>query len=252
MTAWAWALKRRGRRVFSNYPLIDKRKKRTKEYFFFGAVSVSPRSPGTYGESWADGRLKTMADVLEQDNALLLLDEVHLWLPSHEWQEIGFEVRQYLSLQRKDGVDIFWSAQSDTRVFKQVRELTATLWHCQRYGPWASLKGVDPESREDFGKKVIWMGPDIWDLYDTAYKVGSATGEGQGYGKSARYAPGEPDAPELVGEEVNWLEQLAGKRLSLRCEQLGQVWYQPVDPVALGWDNATITQLLGSGRIHQT
>lgn len=188
MVAAAWALKKRGRAVFANIPLIDRREKASREFWFFGKLSIRPQDERTYGKPWADGFLTCLDDALKLDNALVLVDEVHMWMPSTAWQAIEFDVRRYLAQQRKWGLDIWWTAQSNAQVFNEIRRLTATLWSCERWGRLSVLKGSDPDNKADLGKKYLYLTPDIWNLYDTEYVVGDRKGETAGtYGKNLRY-----------------------------------------------------------------
>jgi hypothetical protein len=210
MVAWAWQLKCRGRAVFANVPLYDYRIGSKRRFFFFGKNTIGPANEETFGKPWA-GFLANLNEALTLDNALVLLDEVHLWMPAQEWASIPFEVTSYLSQQRKNGLDVWYTAQSNGNVFNKLRQLTATLWTCQRYGPWSVIVGCDPESRESYGKRVMWLGPHIFNLYDTGFQVGDPTGAKaageRGRNKNYR-SPAEVAAERLAvarGESVNAL-----------------------------------------------
>jgi Zonular occludens toxin (Zot) len=176
----AWQQHERfGREVYANIPLIDRR----------------PESR-TYGKSWGAGdRLRTLDEALKLDNCLILLDEVHVWAPSQEWQNIPPEMKIWLAQHRKNGLDIWWTAQSSARVYNVIRELTATCWSASRFGPLTILKGRDPETKEDLGKKYLLIRPEIYNLYDTAYMVGTRDGDGAGRGTALRYAANTTDHP---------------------------------------------------------
>ena len=209
MVHQAFRLKKLGKRkIYANIPLVDKRVRKTREYFFFGKVSVSPRSKTGYGSSWADGHVNAIEEILLLDNATILLDEVHMWMPSTDWGKIPFEVRLFLAQQRKEGIDIWWTAQAQARVFNVIRELTACLWRCQRYGGLSILRGCDPEDREDMGKRVMWIGPDTWNFYDTSYMVGSGDGKSRqaGVGRNQRYA----ESAEVLGMQAEGAQASTG------------------------------------------
>lgn len=185
----AWHAKRAGKPVYANVPLIDTRVKRPRRYWGFGPrLQAVPVDPDGYGKMWADGMLKDLREVLALDNALVLLDEVHMWLPSTEWTSLPFEVRRYLAQQRKRGIDIWWTAQANARVLNVVRELTACLHQLRRLGPVIICDAEDPESKESYGRTYHLIGRHVWDLYNTEYEVGSADGEQEGrIGLNLRY-----------------------------------------------------------------
>jgi hypothetical protein len=245
MVARAFAAKKRGRRVFANIPLVDNRLVAEREYFFFGNKSIVPANARTYGRSWSDGQLNSLAEVMELDNALILLDEVHLWVPSTEWKSIPLDFRMFLAQQRKDGIDIWWTAQHEARVFNVIRELTWILWRCERYGPVSYMRGKDPESGEDYGSRYVWMGPDVWGLYDTTFKVGDVDGHIVGRsGLTERYRQvARAHNMELVEWVVRRYE-FAGGFVRYRRERFkgGDVDGDVVNPAGGGADGGAVGQ----------
>lgn len=244
MVARAWKAKERGRRILANIPLVDNRKRRTREYWFFGRLSISPADERTYGKPWSDGLVTSIEEIIHADNALILLDEVHMWLGSDAWKSIGFEVRQFLAQQRKEGVDIWWTAQSAGRVFNVIRELTATSWSCQRYGPLTQLIGTDPETKEAMGKRWLMQSPEVWALYNTTFKVGDGRGTAGTLGTNERYARQEAARDDAPGGAPRRLpayavldraEELGGRVVYGHSSELRQ-WWQHHDlgrPVAV-------------------
>jgi hypothetical protein len=178
VVAHLWQLKQKGRKVFANIPLIDRREKVTREYHFFGRYRVGPRNERTYGRSWGDGFLVSLDEMLRCRDGEILLDEVHTWAGAHAWQKIPDTVRSYLSMQRKDGVNVHWTAQDEQRVFNQIRELTGQMWDCQRYGPWSVQECMNLRKGKKMGKRVFTIGPQWWDLFMTAFVIGNKDGKG--------------------------------------------------------------------------
>ena len=64
----------------------------------------------------------------------VLIDELNLWAPSRLWQETGIGVLNRWAYARKDGLDIFWTAQHEARVDKVAREVTEHIWACSKIG----------------------------------------------------------------------------------------------------------------------
>jgi hypothetical protein len=172
--------------VYANIPLVDRRIRDARKYYFFGPqwLTVSPN----YGESWADGLIEKMSDLEAIDNGIILLDEVHMWAPSTDWQSIPWQFRQQLAQQRKDGIDIWWTAQSSARVFNVIRELTSLCYECERYASLIKMELKCPLTGESYGKKYLSVSQDLIRLYDTRYMVGSGDGTVKGrLGKTRKY-----------------------------------------------------------------
>lgn len=65
----------------------------------------------------------------------VLLDELNLWAPSRLWAKLGVGVLNRWAYGRKDGLDIRWTAQHESRVDKVAREVTCFIWVCKSIGP---------------------------------------------------------------------------------------------------------------------
>lgn len=236
MVRRAWDAKtKQGRRIYSNIPLTDRRITERQQWFFFGP-RLLVKSPN-YGESWADGKIGTLREVFDLDDAVVFLDEVHLWVGSHKWQEVPEEFRIYISQQRKDGVDIWWTAQGLARVHNHLRELTQYQYKCERWAGFVRMKRCDPnDPTQDYG--TLWMpvSPVHYRLYDTRFKVGSADGSiAEGWGVNKKY---ELDELERAYEE----QEQARKKLPpafafLRREELpdGTVRYTRSAELVTWW-----------------
>jgi hypothetical protein len=64
----------------------------------------------------------------------VLIDELNLWAPSRLWQETGIGVLNRWAYARKDGLDIYWTAQHEARIDKVAREVTEHIWACTKMG----------------------------------------------------------------------------------------------------------------------
>ena len=197
VVAHLWRLKQRGRRVYANIPLIDTRRKSHREFWFFGKMSIGPWNERTFGRSWSDGFVSSLEEVIRLRKGEVLLDEVHTWAGSHKWQSIPDAIRSYLSMQRKDGINIHWTAQDEQRVFNQIRELTGVMWECARYGPWSVQQAINLRQNKKLDRRVFWIGPKWWDLYDTSFVIGDAKGQGGRSGANEHYRRGKVQKPVL-------------------------------------------------------
>lgn len=59
---------------------------------------------------------------------LLFLDEVHLWLGSQDFRSLDPSWYEKLSQTRKDGHDVIWTSQHESRVLKQLRDNTNLIY----------------------------------------------------------------------------------------------------------------------------
>lgn len=69
---------------------------------------------------------------------LILLDEVHLKLPAGSPSTVKLDEDWYakLSQTRKDGHDLLYTSQHESKVLKQLRDNTDYGWSCEAWGSW--------------------------------------------------------------------------------------------------------------------
>lgn len=176
----------KGRQVYSNTPLIDLRVRRDPVQ---GWVPVDLR---TFGRSWAAGYVMSFEDIYRLDNCNVLLDEVGTWMHRSEWRDLPREVRQFLTQDRREGVDVWWTYRT-TRVYHELWDNTGELSRCDRYGSIIVRHVSDPQIPADKPSRVFhWVTPMVHDLYDTAFRVGGGDGTGYGQGKRRPYVVGSP------------------------------------------------------------
>jgi hypothetical protein len=217
MVSRAFKLKERGRRVYANIPLMDRRLQKRRN-FFFGTYSIGPVNEATFGKSWADGMISSLSECFDLDNALILLDEVHMWMNSADWKDIPWFARRGLAQQRKHGLDFWWTAQDAARVYNVLRELTATLYTVERFGGVSVLTARDPANNKVLGKSYLNLGPQVYHLYDSEFEVGSADGGEAGRrGHNARYDALRSEHDAIYRE---WLQMTAPRRYR-RVEEMG-------------------------------
>ncbi len=66
----------------------------------------------------------------------VLLDELNLWAPSRLWHKLGIGVLTRWAYVRKDGIEVRWSAQHESRIDKVPREVTDFIWVNASLGPF--------------------------------------------------------------------------------------------------------------------
>lgn len=85
-----------------------------------------------------DWRAEPMCRVYDCDGCskgiTVLIDELNLWAPSRLWQSLGLGVLNRWAYARKDGLEVHWSAQHESRVDKVAREVTDHIYTNSSFG----------------------------------------------------------------------------------------------------------------------
>jgi hypothetical protein len=108
----------------------------------------------------------TAEGVTKGRRLLVLLDEVHLWLPARQSLKLPPSVMQKLSQTRKSGFDLWWTAQHYGRVDKALRDITNWMWYCTAWRlpfwdfsdskpRWFVGRCYEPEEFRKRGKHVM-------------------------------------------------------------------------------------------------
>lgn len=69
----------------------------------------------------------------------IFIDELNLWAPSRMWADLGIGVLTRWAYVRKDGMNVYWSAQHEARIDKVAREVTDFIFTCRRSGPFGPI-----------------------------------------------------------------------------------------------------------------
>lgn len=67
---------------------------------------------------------------------LIFLDEVHLVLQYTAWRRLDQRWFEKLSQTRKDGHDLIYTSQHESKVLKQLRDNSNYGWVCEAWGAW--------------------------------------------------------------------------------------------------------------------
>ena len=65
-------------------------------------------------------------------DAVVIIDEAHLYAPSYKHQQFPDVARQALAFARKRGLDVYWISQNEDRVNRTLRDLTNFIGVCSR------------------------------------------------------------------------------------------------------------------------
>lgn len=167
LTRQALAVAKAGRPVFSNMPIVHP-----------NVTLIGP------------------SDLAHVPAGLVVLDEVHLWLPARLSMKLPASWLALFSQTRKNGWDVIWSAQHESRVDRVLRDTTGWMWYCEKwFGKVLRLACYEPER---FRSKAGYVGsvyhvirPGVYGQYDTMGRIVGAT---------HTYDPGDPYAIAEGGE----------------------------------------------------
>jgi len=108
------------------------------------------------------------------ENGLILLDEASTEMSSRFFHDQGRLVLAMLRQSRKNGLDLWYTAQSFDDVDKSLRDLTNEVVMCRRVGPHILKIVLKPGTKDVIGRSVGRVDPDVFPLYDTFEVIGRA------------------------------------------------------------------------------
>jgi hypothetical protein len=141
MTKKALTEIRKGRKVYANYPLK-------------GAE-----------------RYRHIEEVLDVREGLVLMDEAGLIAPAAFWNKIPYEYLASWRQHRKNGLDIWYTAQDLQDVATPLRRVTQFAHDAQRMYKWIYYRTYNPRSKAKFGWGLSYVSPKVFDHYDTFFEV---------------------------------------------------------------------------------
>lgn len=74
-------------------------------------------------------------DLLDLPPGLIVIDEAHLWFPARGAMQLPMSWLAELSQTRKNGWDLIWAAQHETRVDRVVRDVTCWMYLTKAWFP---------------------------------------------------------------------------------------------------------------------
>lgn len=141
---------KRGRDVFCNYSLA-------------GTYSFTPDQ------------------LLDLPPGLVVIDEAHLWFPARMSLRLPPSWLAMVSQTRKNGWDILWAAQHESRVDRALRDVSSWQWLCSAWLSWAGrpmffkATSYEPEFFRDPKRKSVttfrMFSPRVAAAYDTYQRL---------------------------------------------------------------------------------
>jgi hypothetical protein len=138
------------------------------------------------GLSWAED-FQDWNELIGLRCCLILLDEAAVWFNSRDWKGFPREVASFLMQSRKEGVDLWFTAQSEAGVDANLRRLVSTYYSCERFGPFIRQTIYDGQAVGASKGYTRWtlLRKRVMDAYDTYQVVGYADGSGRKRGAAA-------------------------------------------------------------------
>jgi hypothetical protein len=109
----------------------------------------------------------------ELEDAVVIIDECHLYAPSNKTVVFPDVARFKLSQARKFRLDVYWCSQHENRVNSVLKDLTNMIYICNSWysGWWFSAKGYEPEKmrrkNQHLDRKGYRFDLGVAELYDT-------------------------------------------------------------------------------------
>jgi hypothetical protein len=75
----------------------------------------------------------TPDQLLDLPPGLIIVDEAHLWFPARQSLKLPPSWLAMLSQTRKNGWDLMWAAQHETRCDRVLRDVTSWMWLCSSW-----------------------------------------------------------------------------------------------------------------------
>lgn len=116
-------------------------------------------------------KLNYPLELIKAKDGLVLLDEAGLWMPSIIWKKIPEQLIWKLAQVRKDGLDLWYSAQNPARVVKVLRELTFESVWCQKFFSFFLQKVMAGIDDSLICWRVLLFSKKVASKYDTLQKV---------------------------------------------------------------------------------
>lgn len=114
---------------------------------------------------------KELDEIYEAKNAIVLIDEAGIYLPAQAWNKIPFEFMREIRQHRKNGLDMWYTAQDMQDVATALRRVTQFEHKVERMAKIMLVKTINPRSKEKYGFNISILKEKIFDLYDTYDQV---------------------------------------------------------------------------------
>lgn len=176
----------RGRTVFTNYGLIH------PNIYRFTADQLLDLPPG-----------------------VIVIDEAHLWFPARQSLRLPASWLAMLSQTRKNGWDLIWCAQHESRVDRVLRDVSSYMWLCSAWFTFGGhpaffvSESYEPEFFRKPGRRLTrrirTFSPRVAGAYDTLESLSVAK---HAVGKDDVYAATSTTYRQKLGRSLD--EKSAG------------------------------------------
>lgn len=110
-------------------------------------------------------------------DCVVIIDEAHLYAPSHQHVKFPMVARWALAHARKHGLDVIWISQHEDRVNRTLRDLTTSMYLTENMfgGRWFRVTEWEPEvfrrRRRHLTRRWYRRRESICRLYDTSETI---------------------------------------------------------------------------------
>jgi len=120
--------------------------------------------------------IESIEEAFSLRNCELVLDELHLWMDSREWQQHRGPYAQWVSQLRKRDVNVWYSTQAMRGVDVLIKDRTQRTYFVES---WKGLGfftvtayfGTEPRARDRIYRSVYLANPLVWRYYDHQEEV---------------------------------------------------------------------------------
>ena len=147
MTKLAYYQACRGKTIYSNYNLD------------FGSDKLKTH------------KFKELNELQGVKNALILIDEAGIYLPSQAWRNIPFEFIRQIRQHRHDGLNLWYTAQDMQDVATYLRRITQFQHDYNKLWKIVSSRTINPRTKARYGFDFSILRKKYFKLYDTTENI---------------------------------------------------------------------------------
>jgi hypothetical protein len=114
---------------------------------------------------------KELSDLKDVKNALILVDEAGIYLPSQAWRSIPFEFIRQIRQHRHDGLDLWYTAQDMQDVATYLRRITQFQHDYNKVWKFVTEKTVNPRTGIKYGFDFSILTKKYFKFYDTTENI---------------------------------------------------------------------------------
>lgn len=115
---------------------------------------------------------KELDEIYNITDSLILIDEAGIYLPAQAWNKIPFEFMRSIRQHRKNGLNLWYTAQDMQDVATALRRVTQFQHNYSKSAFLMFCKTTNPRTKEKFGFDISVLSKKIYNLYDTNFEVG--------------------------------------------------------------------------------